>query len=337
MKQAFRDWSMSNTNLILKGIKVKWARKLEYNKILSLDARIQIVSKRKNKPASYVVTNNENLCITPKNILNTTKRSTIWMASRNKFTVSIKPWMFSIGGLAYGVRNNVVRVIRNPYKFAINKRGLYSSEKIYLHKKTHSYASTKEPLVTEVNNIGEYKSSENSTHMTVKKISYSEICDIESLKRGLTHIKRSKSPGVYGLTKANISLERLKKLQKDLITQKYKPKPNKKVPIPKLGRGTRYIGIASVIDKIIQATILILLIPIVDPFFYENSYGFRPNRGCHDALRHIKLKWQNVTWTINVDIEKCFDKIHHDLLLEYLKSYMDQSCVELIGKLCKAG
>lgn len=353
VKQAFRDWSMSNTRLILKGIGVKWARKPKYNKVLSLDARIQIISERKNESASYIVTNNENLRITPKDTINSRKRSTIWRVSRNVYIIPIKPLVSSINSLTYGVRNNDIGVIRNPYKFFYSKQGLYSNEKINLHKKTHSYAGTKatyrikffsteaagtkEPLVTGVNNIGELKSSEISTHMTVKKISYSEICDIESLKEGLNRLKGNKSPGVDGLTKADISLERLKKLQKDLITQKYKPKPSKKIPIPKPGGGTRYIGIASAIDKVVQATILNLLTPIVDPLFYENSYGFRPNRGCHDALRYIKLHWQNVTWTINIDIEKCFDKINHDLLLEYLKSYMDQPSVELIGKLCKAG
>jgi len=322
--------------------------------VLSLDARILIISKRKNEPTSYVVANNENLRITPKNTISCRKRSTIWMVSRNIYNISIKPVIFLFTDLTYGVRSNGIRVTRDPKKFIFNKWGLYSNKRIHLYYKTHSSvstkatdrikffstesASTKEPLETEVvNTIGEFKSSEPSTHITVKKISYSEICDIESLKRGLDRLKRNKSPGVDGLTKADISLERLKKLRKDLITQKYHPKPSKKVLVPKPGVGTRYIGIASAIDKVVQATILDLLTPLVEPLFYDNSFGFRPNKGCHDVLQEIKLRWQNVTWTINVDIEKCFDKTNHDLLLEDLKSYMDQSSVELVGKLCKAG
>ena len=355
VKQAFKDQSMSNVSIILKSIKVKWAREPEYNKVLSSDVRIQIISGQKNESASYAVTNNENLCITLKNTGE--ERSTIWRASRNIniYIIPVKPMILSITGLAYGVRNNSIEVIRNPYKLIMSQQGLYSNKRIHTNIQTHSYASTKatyrikffsteaastkEPLVTKVNNnkIGGFKSSEISTHITVKKISYSEICDIESLKRGLERLKVNKSPGVDGLSKADISLERLKKLQKDLITQKYKPKPSKKIPIPKLSGGTRYIGIASAIDKVIQATILNLLTPKVEPLFYDNSFGFRPNKGCHDALRHIKLRWQNVTWIINVDIEKCFDKINHDLLLEKLKKYMDQSSIELVAKLCKAG
>jgi group II intron reverse transcriptase/maturase len=157
------------------------------------------------------------------------------------------------------------------------------------------------------------------------------------LKQGLSKLKKNKSSGVDGLTKADITLERLKKLQKDLKMQKYQPKPSKRVPIPKPNGGTRYLGIASSIDKVVQATILELLIPIADPIFYDSSFGFRPNKGCHDALRHIKYHWQNVTWVINVDIEKFFDKRNHQLLLDMLGDYMDQPSVELVGKLCKAG
>jgi retron-type reverse transcriptase len=88
---------------------------------------------------------------------------------------------------------------------------------------------------------------------------------------------------------------------------------------------------------VVQATILSLLTPKVEPLFYENSFGLRPNKGCHGAFRYMKLRQQNVTWTINVNIEKCFDKINHKLLLEHLKISIDQSSIELVAKLCKAG
>lgn len=113
---------------------------------------------------------------------------------------------------------------------------------------------------------------------------------METLKAGLAKVKGEKSPGVDGKTKADISPERLLKLQKYLKVQKYQPKPNKRVPIPKLGGGTRYLGIASTIDKVVQGAILVLLEPLVDPMFLDCSYGFRPNRSTHMALKEIKLK-----------------------------------------------
>lgn len=355
VKKAFRDRSMPDTNLIFKGIEVKWTRDSEHNKVFSSDVRSQIISERNIAPANYVIAYCENLHITPKNILCCNIRTTTWRATRNinVNNTPIKLFTFTVNSLAYGVRSNSIKKSRDllisPIKFGWRS---YSTQTIRINYTTHSLASamttsrnfatesfsTKEPQVTEVKNkVGETKSNNSSTHITVNKISYSEICDIEMLKKGLSRIKGNKSPGVDGLTKADITIERLKKLQKDLKMQKYQPKPNKRAPIPKSDGGTRYLGIASSIDKVVQATILELLTPIVEPIFYDNSFGFRPNRGCHDALKHIKYHWQNVTWVINVDIEKCFDKINHQLLLEMLDDYMDQPTVELVGKLCKAG
>ena len=135
---------MSNVSAILKSIKVKWARKPKYNRVLSLDVRIQIISKQKNESASYVVANNENLCITLKDTGE--ERSTLWRASRNIniYIIPMKLVILSINGLAYGVRNNSIGVIRNPYKLTMSQQGLYSNKKIHANIQTHSYENTKE-------------------------------------------------------------------------------------------------------------------------------------------------------------------------------------------------
>lgn len=317
--------------------------------------RNQIISKRKIAPTNYTIAYCENLHITPKNIICCNIRTTTWGATRciNIYKISIKLFTPVVDSLAYGVRNNCIKKYRGLYSPISSGRRTYLVQTIGINYSTYSFASamktyrnfatepysTKEPQVTEVkkNYIGETKNDKSSTHIPVNKISYSEICDIEMLKKGLSRLKGKKSPGVDGLTKADITVERLKKLQKDLKRQRYQPKPSKRILIPKSNGGTRYLGIASSIDKVVQAMILELLTPIVDPIFYQNSFGFRPNKGCHDALRYIKYSWQNVTWVINVDIEKCFDKIKHELLLKMLNDYMDQPTVELVRKLCKAG
>lgn len=95
---------------------------------------------------------------------------------------------------------------------------------------------------------------------------------------------KASSPGIDGEVKADISDKVLLSIQKDLKAQKYKPKPNKRIPIPKLNGGVRYLGVATARDKVVQAAVKVLLERILEPEFSQYSFGFRPKRGCHDAL-----------------------------------------------------
>lgn len=122
----------------------------------------------------------------------------------------------------------------------------------------------------------------------ITKINYAEIYDLDNLKEGLKLIKDKKSKGVDGVTKSEISEEKLIKLQKDLKKQKYTPKPSRRVAIPKPDGTQRYLGIASSIDRVVQRVLLNKLTPLVEPLFSDNSYGFRPKRGCHDALHKVR-------------------------------------------------
>ena len=173
--------------------------------------------------------------------------------------------------------------------------------------------------------------------MTLKCLEYKAVISIENLEQGLLRTKSNVSSGLDGETKAEFTQDKLVQLHKELKQQKYVPKPNRRVVLPKSNGGNRYLGIASQRDKIVQAALLIQLEQLVDEHFSENSFGFRPGRGCHDALHVIKYKWQNATWVINLDIQKYFDTIHHKILLEKLSSLVDQATVELIRKLIKVG
>lgn len=185
--------------------------------------------------------------------------------------------------------------------------------------------------------IRSYSNSVKSlTSVPFEKIKYEQICDLANLKKGLKRTK-NKAPGLDGEVKADITEKRLQELRKSLIKQTYKPQANRLVNIPKPDVGTRKLGLAAQIDKVVQATLLNLLEPIVDPTFFESSYGFRPNLSCHNALHKIRYGWQNVTWTISVDLKKCFDNLDHLLIKVGVSKFADQSTCELISKLCKAG
>lgn len=120
------------------------------------------------------------------------------------------------------------------------------------------------------------------------KLLYAKIFTLNNIMEGFKLVKNKKSAGVDKEFKSDISTERLTKLHKDLRTHRYKPKPSRRVAIPKTGGGKRYLGIASTIDKVVQMVIVQQLTPILESKFSEYSYGFRPNLGCHDALSKIR-------------------------------------------------
>jgi retron-type reverse transcriptase len=121
-----------------------------------------------------------------------------------------------------------------------------------------------------------------------QKIIYAKVFTMDNILAGFDLVKNKKSAGIDNETKSDITIERLKKLHKDLKTQRYKPKPSRKVAIPKPDGGERFLGIASTTDKVVQMVLVQQLQPIFDPKFSEHSYGFRPKRGCHDALSKIR-------------------------------------------------
>jgi group II intron reverse transcriptase/maturase len=176
-------------------------------------------------------------------------------------------------------------------------------------------------------------------HTTIKEksVNYEKVIELKNLTASLQELKNSRSSGVDGITKIQFQEKDLVKLHKDLKTHRYRPNPSKRVAISKSDGGMRYLGISSTKDKVVQRAIFKILNPIVDPTFSEHSYGFRPKRGCHDALYNIRSKWQNATWTLSIDLEKYFNKIHHDKLLNIVARHCDQATTELIRKLIQAG
>lgn len=129
------------------------------------------------------------------------------------------------------------------------------------------------------------------------------------------------------------------KLHEQLQNGSYRPQSIRRVNIPKPGtRETRPLGIPTVRDRVVQAALRHVLEPILERQFAEHSYGFRPNRGCKDALRRVDgLVKSGLKFTVDVDLKSYFDTIPHARLLDELRKYVaDNSVLELVEKFLQA-
>lgn len=150
------------------------------------------------------------------------------------------------------------------------------------------------------------------------------------------------APGIDRMTTRQLG-EHIRKhwesFQAKLLAGTYVPSPVKRVEIPKPTGGTRRLGIPTVVDRWIQQMLLQVLQAIFDPAFSEHSYGFRPGRSAHDAVRAAQRYVQGgKNWVVDMDITKFFDHVNHDILMNRIaKVVRDKRVLRLIGAYLRAG
>jgi len=127
------------------------------------------------------------------------------------------------------------------------------------------------------------------------------------------------SPGIDGMTvqeRSGYLKQHWVEIRAQLLRGTYHPQPVRRVTIPKPGGGERQLGIPTVLDRFIQQAILHVRQPRFDPTFSAHSYGFRPGRSAHGAIREAQRYIQEGRrWVVDVDIEKFFDRVNHDVLM----------------------
>jgi RNA-directed DNA polymerase len=156
-------------------------------------------------------------------------------------------------------------------------------------------------------------------------------------------IRNKGAPGVDGITTEEIVKvmeKEWRKVKQDILDGKYFPKPVRRVEIPKPdGSGVRQLGIPTVMDRIIQQAIYQELVPVFDPLFSENSYGFRPSRSAQQAvLKAQSYIKDGYDWVVDIDLEKFFDKVNHDILMSRIaRRVKDKKILLLIRRFLQAG
>jgi len=174
-------------------------------------------------------------------------------------------------------------------------------------------------------------------------LSLAHLIDEEALTRAYHRLRKDAAVGVDGITKEQYGQEleaNIRSLHSRLRTMRWRHQPIRRVHIPK-GKGkTRPIGISSVEDKMVQDAVREVLEAVYEPIFYDGSYGFRPGRSPHDALRSLNqaLYKGEVNWILEADIQAYFDSIVRKMLMEMIQLRVaDGALRRLIGKCLHVG
>jgi RNA-directed DNA polymerase len=164
-----------------------------------------------------------------------------------------------------------------------------------------------------------------------------------NLNRAYKRVKANGgAPGVDGMTvealRAWIATNR-ERLIASLLDGSYQPQPVREVSIPKPGGGERQLGIPTVVDRLVQQAITQVLEPILDPTFSVSSFGFRPGRGAHDALRQAReYVTDGYEIVVDLDLEKFFDRVNHDILMARLaRRTGDKRLLRIVRRFLQAG
>jgi RNA-directed DNA polymerase len=169
------------------------------------------------------------------------------------------------------------------------------------------------------------------------------ILSRENLQRAWKRVKANK--GAPGIDKMSIeeflefAREQWDDTRESLLAGTYQPSPVRRVEIPKSTGGTRPLGIPTVLDRLIQQAMSQVLGPIFDPEFSEFSYGFRPGKSAHDAVRKLReYIREGYRIAVDLDLSKFFDTVNHDVLMHRIsRKVRDKRVLRLIGKYLRAG
>lgn len=173
---------------------------------------------------------------------------------------------------------------------------------------------------------------------------YGRLLSMDILNAAYKHVaSRKGAAGTDGQSLRDFAADlegQLGTLLHELKAKTYCAQPVRRVAIPKDDGGVRELGIPCVRDRVVQQALLMLLNPIFDEDFHPSSYGYRPNRSCHDAINKATLfiRGYGRRWVVDMDLSKCFDRLDHQLIIEGVKRRVtDGSILGLIRQFLSSG
>lgn len=154
----------------------------------------------------------------------------------------------------------------------------------------------------------------------------------------------NKAKGIDEISKVDYSVKleaNIESLVQRMKNDSYRPKPSRRAYIPKDGsKKKRPLGISCYEDKLVENVVADILNQVYEPKFFDESYGFRPNRNCHQAVRQIieNVQYRKVSYIVEADIKGFFDNVNHDWLIKFLEhDIADKKFIDIIKKFLKAG
>lgn len=170
-----------------------------------------------------------------------------------------------------------------------------------------------------------------------------KVLEDENIQQALKQVVGNHgAPGVDGMTVHELELwlpANLEALMEKIRAGKYKPKPVRRVEIPKPDGGVRALGVPTAVDRLFQQAVAQVLTPIYEPMFSESSFGFRPNRSAQDAILCARSYMdEGYRYAVDLDLSKFFDTLNQDILMNVVRETIkDKTLVKLIKSFVKAG
>lgn len=170
-----------------------------------------------------------------------------------------------------------------------------------------------------------------------------QMVERDNMREALKRVEKNDgAPGVDGMGTKDLRpflKQHWDRIRADLLNGTYEPQPSRRVEIPKPQGGKRLLGIPTVLDRLIQQALSQILTPIFDPEFSASSYGFRPGRRAHDAVKAARgYIEEGYAWVVDVDLAQFFDRVNHDVLMARVaRKVQDKRVLRLIRKYLEAG